>query len=360
MSLDRQLQDMANSGKESYAATFTQSAEHLNQEGLYDMMARFAVGSTIMQQERNGHDPDEPLVHVDMGSGPAHLLGEMSKKLRESGKQSLLIGVEVNDVMAKRSVERLRSEGHTVEEHIFGKERIVKEKGRPVLRAEYFPNPAKIDALNLAPDNRIVIVRDDARGKMDVLMAILRKVRASGVRAPTSVSLTLPGVTSEIVMQDIPYAGQSHNQLLAARGGEVANAMMRNVINFTRNEMDATGIFLTVQRANIQKMYDLYEELSGQSIPEDEQARSMIAASFMLHNLAPDLFDHFKIRMLSVLVDDLNALEAGTTIDYSEFSGKSTRLEQAPRSSEPRQLIGIGVVPINEPPAVGPTEVQES
>lgn len=352
MSLDRRLQDMASSGKESYATTFTESAEHLNQEGLYDLMGRFAVGSALMQQARNGHGHDEPLVHVDMGSGPAHLLGEMSKKLRENGSKSLLIGVEVNDLMAKRSVERLRLEGHVVEEHILGKEKIVKEKGRPVLRAEYFPNPGKIDALNLTPDNRIIIVRDDARGKMDVLMAILRKIRASGVRAPTSVSLTLPGVTSEIVMQDIPYAGQSHNQLLEARGGEVANAMMRNVINFTRNEMDSTGIFFTVQRANTQRLYDLYEELSGQPIPEDEQARSIIAASFMLRNLTPDLLDHFKIRMLSVLVDDLNALEAGTTIDYSEFSGTSTRLEQAPRSTEPRQLIGIGVVPINEPQPV--------
>ena len=177
-------------------------------------MGRFVAGSALMQQARNGHGNDEPLVHVDMGSGPAHLLGDMSQKLRESGRQSLLIGVEVNDIMARRSVERLRSEGHVVEEHILGKEKIVKERGKPILRAEYFPNPGKIDSLNLTPDNRIVIVRDDARGKMDVLMAVLRKIRASGVRAPTSVSLTLPGVTSEIAMQDVPYTGQSHNQLL--------------------------------------------------------------------------------------------------------------------------------------------------
>lgn len=339
----------AQNAKMAYASRFTQTAQHLAEHDVYKRMVEF---TSIMQQTlaiRHNIPESRPIVHVDIGSGTGHFLGALSQFYTEQKRNHCLIGVEVNDLLANFSVARLQDAGHAVEEHIHGRDHIEVTGGQEILRRTYSPNNRTLDAMNVTPDKRIIILQDDARRNMSILFSVLQKLEKLGHSHVDSISYGLPGAASDIAIEDSAELSRGNNSLALQYIPIAVTKLMENIQTLAAKILQKEGTMIFFQRiASGNDLYAFYKRLTGKEFPTDGDAQvaARIFLSFALYQLDPQ-----KFRPLggAVLVPELEKIEAETAIDYALYSPNSQRPLDVESKQSTRDLFGMGVKRLLQP-----------
>jgi len=327
---------------ENYARSFIQAAGELGRHSVYKRMAGALGISQRYQREKHSIPEEEPLVHIDFGSGTAALLRELSKAHAET--PHVLIGVEANERLAQESVQEIEIDAIRVGKHIVQGVEVGKENGRDVARASFEPDQKIIDEMDVTPNGRILILRDDARSSMKVLCAVLDKLKAAGISRITSTSITLSGVSGDMAYWgEESWKRKTHNEFLAEKTERLVSEMVQNVAQFSRNRLDESGVLFLAQRLNLSELQKLWEHVNQQSFPEDEDARNGILMAGSRELLLHQQADAFKTRLFSVLVEDLAAIERHTNISYGFTTFGQGQMRLANRESK-RSLVAMSLV----------------
>lgn len=337
--------DRAMRSKTSYAARVEESAEHLAGHGIYREMAEYTLLAHNLMESRYDVPAGRPFVQVDIGSGSGRMLGAIAERCREAGRKCLLIGVEVNDVLARASARRLREEGLPVMEHIYGEESVEqKSRKNPVLRRRYPVRERAVEGMDLSGDRQIVIVQDDARKDMKVLLAVLGKLRERGLSHVDQISWAFPGTSGDLALQDSPDVHLSHDALLKRESPNMVRDIVGGAVRLAYGKLQKGGLLTLFQRLFTGKpLEEMYRGITGKPLPTEEgallSARMLLAQAFILRDNAVK----FNPKLGAVLHPNLQEAEAGTTLDYAGWStgGDPSDTKSA---SQARDLFALSLV----------------
>lgn len=328
--------------RDDYARSFTQSAKELAKHNVYHKMAGMLGIAQRYQQAKHSIPDNEPIMHIDYGSGTADLLRELSKFHAET--PHIFIGVEGNERLASHSANESAMQRMKVETHIGRGVEIKKENGNDVAHVSFEPDQKIIDEMNVTPDGRIIIVRDDARSSMKVLCAVLDKMKRQGIPRVSSTSITLSGLSGDMAYWEEPrWRRKSYNDFLIEKTERMTTEMVQNVTTFTREHLDETGIFFLAQRLNLTALRKMWESMQTNPFPEDEQEANGIFMAGSQQLILGEQADAFKTRVFSVLVQDLEAIERNTMVNYGFSSFGRGHMRNAPEGAE-RSLVAMALV----------------
>lgn len=338
--------ERASRSRNSYAARVEESAAHLAGHGIYEAMTEYTLLAHAAMQQRYDLPVDRPFVHIDIGSGSGRMLCELAQQCREASRRCLLIGVEVNDVLARSSVRRLRSEDLPVAEHVYGEESVEqKSRKRPILRRRYPVHEEAVEAMDLTADQQIVIVQDDARKELRALFAVLEKARAQGVGHVDQISWAFPGTSGDLAMQDSPDLHLSHDELLQQESKKLVADVVAGTTRLAYSTLQKGGLLTLFQRlAKGALLESIYQEITGALFPADQreslQARMFLAQAVVLGAQA----QKFNPKMGAVIIPDLHIAEADTTLDYAGMVQNEGVVGSAAARAAERDLFALSLV----------------
>lgn len=255
---------------------------------------------------------NRPVVHIDVGSGTAHFLGKLSSIYTEANIPHYLIGVEVNDILAHSSANRLRAEGFCVEEHIAHSEEVESTGNELVLRRTYAVHEDLLRSLQCTADNRVAIVQDDIRKGAHVLFAVLRKLRSQGIEKADSISYSLPGTGTDLALEDSTEHSLSNNALMISKAPGLINNITASTVQLAEDVLGPHGTLTFYQRMlRGESLKSSYKTITKKEFPIDEieQVHARMFLSMFL-TLQSKIYA-FRPKCAHVLIPEFEAIEKG-------------------------------------------------
>lgn len=345
--LPKDILHRAHGNQKSYAEALTQTAELLHGHEMYQRMAMFTALMQLGNNSRYGIPEDRPIVHIDIGSGTGHFLAELSHIYQERQKPHCIIGVEINEILARDSAQRLLSAECKVETHIHGEERVQKKGRRNWILRRNFPIHNKtIETMNVTPDNRILIIQDDARKHLGILMAVLQKLRSQGITHVDTISMGLPGVGGDIAMQDAPdldrYRSSEH--LTRENSGRLVDELTLRTADLAKELLGRGGLLILLQRARRGAyVANLYRQIMGKDISTDDAdqiAARMLIGTFLLKEKATN----FQPKAGAVLFPRLEEIENSSNLQYAVYNPLEPGRSKGNSEDFERDLFGLALI----------------
>lgn len=319
----KEVHEAAARSRENYAQHFITTAEHYNEHEVYDAMTLYTRLCHGAMQARHELPADRPIVHIDIGMGTGHLLEKLAAHFRETDRKHYLIGLEVNEILARHAVGRLRAAGNRVETHIRNEEKIEHVNRKLVLRQRYPLDERTIDGMNLSADNSgIVVIQDDARRKLEILTRVLAKLQKNGISHVDSISFGMPGVSGALAMQDTPDLHLPHDTILKRQAGTLVNELTARTCRLAQEVLGVGGSLILFQRMRSgDALRRIFEERMQMPWPQDNPDLQMFFRVELARALLGKNAPLFHTRSGAVLYENFHEVEHGTQMDFVSFAG---------------------------------------
>jgi hypothetical protein len=298
----------AQRGEQNYAKAWITLSNYLAQEEVYHHMAQFSFSVRKALVERYCISEQRPIVHIDIGSGTGAFLATLSAYYTAAKIQHCLIGVEINDTLARYSVELLQKcDRFSVGAHIHRSTRESHANGATNLQYDY---PLLADVMNnleVTPGKRIIVLQDDARRDLQILFAVLEKLRKQGFSHVDAVSYGLWGSASDLFAQD--RASKEHSAPLVKAASSVVQDTTKRTIELAEQVLPPHGSLQFYKRMfTDRKLEELYRRMTGKEFPTDEN-EGVIERVYLSMATAGVDFKKFDPHLGSVLITNFEEFE---------------------------------------------------
>lgn len=341
--LGRAMLERAQQSKEKYAASYEQSAAVYDENGLYDSMAMMVAMTQDRLRQRYDIPEDRPVVHVDIGCGTSHLLGKLAHYYQKLCQPYCLIGVDVNDILAHHSVKRLKSEGHAVEQHIHGEAKADRDGQHVVLRRWYPTNAETMAAMDVTPNNRIIILQEDARRRMRVLESVLGKLSDMGVKHIDAMSMGMPGFGTDLVLQHSQEFLMSDKEICLSKTNSVMHDLQGNTLRMAKERLGLGGVFFAFQRTERAKIREIFTRVTGKEFPTDPHHQIMPTLAMVQHSLGKEAAD-FHIRGGAIVYENFEKVEAKGSMKFASYAAGETTERSELGLPPDMDVVGIALV----------------
>ncbi len=329
--------------KKVYAQSFIKTAITYNEHEIYDRMSGFIEMAQKIQQERHDLPLKRPIIHIDIGCGTGHLLGKMADQYKERNRNFCLIGIEINEILARYSVEQLLSQGQTVSSHIHSREGVEFSDGRHILRRTFPFNEHSLQMVDVTSDQQIVIVQDDARNRLEILSRILSNLHRMNITHVDSISFGLPGLGADVAMQDSKDLHLSNEILTRKECGKVVQALTARTAQMANEVLGVGGLLLCFMRLdNGKKLREMYRQITRKEFPVDAEEQLFAKMHLAQSVLGPDA-KKFYSRVGAVLYPAFNEVEMKGNMQYSTYSMHEEKTGK-PNLSGDMDLYALGLV----------------